>query len=183
MAGIYTSLQDALYAITTKALIDYPNSSVIFSHEDGSEPTGSYVSIGILSVEQQGRHTSSGLTDVENLDTEYELTTTTANEVYCQFSFVGSDSGDMASSFNQRINNSPLVLEEASRNKLGVMRKSQVRRSPQKRETKWVEYHNLDVTFSYHVVTTEVVDIIEAVVVQQNDETPFVIPENFVITP
>ena len=70
-----------------------------------------------------------------------------------------------------------------SRNKLGVMRKSQVRRAPQKRDTKWVEYHNIDVTFSYHVVSTDTVDIVDAVVVQQNNDPSFVVPENFVINP
>lgn len=185
MAGIYTSLQDALRAVAVVALSEYPTALVIFSHEDGAEPPGSYVTISILNVEQQGKHVSSGLADLNA--TQYEITITTANEVMCQFSFVGSDSGNQAYSFYQRINNNPLVFDELGRNKLGVMRKSQVRRAPQKRDTKWVEYHNLDVTFSYHVVTNEVVDIVEGVTVEgiYNDtiQDNFTIPEDLVINP
>ena len=185
MAGIYTSLQDALYAVTTVALSEYPTTAVIFSHEDGSEPAGPYVTISILSVEQQGQYTGSALANL--VAAQYEVNVTTANEVLCQFSFVGSDSGDQAYSFQQRINNNPLVFDELARNKLGVMRKSQVRRAPQKRDTQWVEYHNLDVTFSYHVVTKLVVDIVEGIVAEGiYDDTihdPFTVPENLVINP
>lgn len=185
MTGIYTSLQDALRAVAVVALSEYPTTSIIFSHENGSEPVGSYVAISILNVEQKGQHVSSGLVEA-NL-TQYEQTITTANEVLGQFSFVGSQSGEMAYSFYQRINNNPLVFDELARNKLGVMRKSQVRRAPQKRDTTWVEYHNLDVTFSYHVVTKQVVDIIEGVVVQavydDVTQSSFTVPKNLVITP
>lgn len=185
MVGIYTSLQDAIRAVSVVALTEYPTTPVIFTHENGAEPPGSYVTISILNVEQQSQHTSSGLVEA-NL-TQYEQTITTANEVLCQFSFVGSQSGEMAYSFYQRINNNPLVFEELARNKLGVMRKSQVRRTPQKRDTTWVEYHNLDVTFSYHVVTKQVVDIIEGVVVQavydDVTQSSFTVPKNLVITP
>ena len=118
---------------------------------------------------------------------DYELSVTAAYEVNAQLSFVGSQSGEMAYSFYQRINNNPLVFEELARNKLGVMRKSQVRRAPQKRDTTWVEYHNLDVTFSYHIVTKQVVDIVEGVVAQAVydgvTQPSFTVPENLVITP
>ena len=183
--NLYTGLRTALRNVALVALDEFTNPTVIYSHVNGTEPAGSYVTVSILNVEQQGQHTNSGL--VEANATEYEQTITTANEVMCQFSFVGSQSGEMAYSFYQRINNNPLVLEELARNKLGVMRKSQVRRAPQKRDTTWVEYHNLDVTFSYHVVTKQVVGIIEGVVAQAVydgvTQPSFTVPENLVITP
>ena len=183
--NIYSTVRGAIRNVTLKALDEFTNPTVIYSHANGTEPAGSYVTVSILNVEQQGQHTSGGLVKA-NL-TQYEQTITTANEVMCQFSFVGSQSGEMAYSFYQRINNNPLVLEEAARNKLGFMRKSQVRRAPQKRDTTWVEYHNLDVTFSYHVVTKQVVDIVEGIVAEGiYDDTihdPFNVPENLVINP
>ena len=183
--NLYIGLRTALRNVTLVALDEFTNPTVIYSHANGTEPAGSYVTVSILNVEQQGQHTSGGLVKA-NL-TQYEQTITTANEVMCQFSFVGSQSGEMAYSFYQRINNNPLVLEEAARNKLGFMRKSQVRRAPQKRDTTWVEYHNLDVTFSYHVVTKQVVDIVEGIVAEGiYDDTihdPFNVPENLVINP
>ena len=183
--NLYAGLRTAVRNVGLVALDEFVNPNLIFSHSNGNEPAGSYVTISILNVEQQGQHISSGLVEA-NL-TQYEQTVTTANEVMCQFSFVGSQSGEMAYSFCQRINNNPLVFEELARNNLGVMRKSQVRRAPQKRDTTWVEYHNLDVTFSYHVVTKQVVDIVEGITVEgvYNDtiQDNFTIPEDLVINP
>jgi len=71
----------------------------------------------------------------------------------------------MAQSFTQRINNNPWSLEALGRNKLGLMRKSQIRRAPQKRDTQWVEYHNMDVTFNYIIQTQQLVDVVEHVII------------------
>ena len=184
--NIYSSVRSAIRKVVVVALSEFPTPSVNYAHQnDAPEPPESYAVVNILSVEQQGHHSSSGLTKANGLD--YELSVTAAYEVTCQLSFVGSQSGEMAYSFYQRINNNPLVFEELARNKLGVMRKSQVRRAPQKRDTKWVEYHNLDVTFSYHIVTKQVVDIVEGVVAQAVydgvTQPSFTVPENLVITP
>ena len=183
--NIFTSVRTAIRNVSLKALNEFTTPLVIYSHANGTEPSGSYVVVNILSVEQIGHHTSSGLAKANGL--VYDLSVTAAYEVNAQLSFVGSQSGEMAYSFYQRINNNPLVFEELARNKLGVMRKSQVRRAPQKRDTQWVEYHNLDVTFSYHVVTKQVVDIVEGITVEgvYNDtiQDNFTIPEDLVITP
>ena len=184
--NIYSSLRSAIRKVCVVALDEFPLVEVAYAHQtDAPEPPESYAVVNILSVEQQGQHTSSGLTEPNGLT--YEQTITAAYEVMCQLSFVGSQSGEMAYSFYQRINNNPLVFEELARNKLGVMRKSQVRRAPQKRDTKWVEYHNLDVTFSYHIVTKQVVDIVEGITVEgvYNDtiQDNFTIPEDLVINP
>ena len=183
--NIYSTVRGAIRNVTLKALDEFVNPTVIFSHQSGNEPSGSYVTVSILNVDQTGRHVSSGL--VEANGAKFEETIKVSYEVMAQLSFVGSQSGEMAYSLYQRINNNPLVLEEAARNKLGFMRKSQVRRAPQKRDTQWVEYHNLDVTFSYHVVTKQVVDIVEGVVAQAVydgvTQPSFTVPENLVITP
>jgi len=183
--NIFTSVRAAIRNVSLKALNEFTTPLVIYSHANGTEPSGSYVVVNILSVEQIGHHTSSGLAKANGL--VYDLSVTAAYEVNAQLSFVGSQSGEMAYSFYQRINNNPVVLEETAKNKLGFMRKSQVRRAPQKRDTTWVEYHNLDLTFSYHVVTKQEVGIIEGITVQgtYNDiiQDSFTVPENLVINP
>lgn len=183
--NIYSTVRGAIRNVTLKALDELTNPLVIYSHANGNEPADSYVTVSILNVDQTGRHVSSGL--VEANATTFEETIKVSYEVMTQLSFVGSKSGEMAYSLYQRINNNPLVLEEAARNKLGFMRKSQVRRAPQKRDTTWVEYHNLDVTFSYHVVTKQVVGIVEGITVEgvYNDtiQDNFTIPEDLVINP
>lgn len=158
--SIYSDVRTGIRKAAIKALSEYPNLQVIFSHSNGTEPAESYLVVNILSIEQQGKHSTSVTTNISN-----ELTIQAFYEVFVQFSFVGSLSGEMSQSFIQRINQSPLSLEEIKRNNLGVIRKSQIRRAPQKRETRWVEYHNLDVTFNYAVNTQQLVDIVEAVVI------------------
>ncbi len=192
MAGLYTDLRKAIRASALGALTEFTDPKVIFSHSSGSEPAESYVVVNILSIEQQGHHMTSTLAAITgdfgygigmgegygDSDSTPKLAVQVAFEIMVQFSFIGSLSGDMAHSFTQRINNNPVALEELKKNKLGLMRKSQIRRAPQKRDTKWVEYHNMDVTFSYIVCSTQVVDMIEAVVVEnQTEPSIFRVPE------
>ena len=178
MAGIYTDVRKAIRTASLASLSEFTNPQVIFSHTNGTEPAESYVAINILSIEQQGHHSTSTLTTEDE-----ELIFQVAYEVMCQFSFVGSLSGDMSQSFTQNLNNNPLSRLELDRNNLGFMRKSQIRRAPQKRDTKWVEYHNMDVTFNYVVITNQLVDVVEGVVLEDNlAEVPLLIkiPESII---
>lgn len=182
MAGIYSDVRKAIRTAAIGSLLDFfpttveQDKFVIFSNSNGTEPTGSYVVINILNIEQQGHASTATLTT-----TNFDILVQGAYEILVQFSFIGSLSGDMAQSFTQRINNNPLSLEAISRNKLGLMRKSQIRRAPQKRDTKWVEYHNMDVTFNYIVNTEQVVDWFESVIVDSEQTGVFTIPEGIVI--
>lgn len=175
---VYTDVRQAIRKGALAALSEYPTTPVIFSHTNGTEPAESYVVINILNVVQQGHHSTSTLVNDNGT-----LTFQVAYEVMAQLSFIGSLSGDMSQSFNNNINNNPLTRLELSRNKLGFMRKSQIRRAPQKRDTKWVEYHNLDVTFNYVVITDQLIDAVEGVVIaDETSEIPVIIkiPESII---
>lgn len=175
---IYSDVRKAIRLGAIAALSEFPTTPVVFSHSGGTEPAESYVVVNILSIEQQGHHITSTLTNQDE-----ELSIQAQYEIFVQFSFIGSLSGDMAQSFTQRINNNPVALEELKKNKLGLMRKSQIRRAPQKRETKWVEYHNMDVTFNYTVNTNQLVDVVEGVVIaDETSEIPVIIkiPESII---
>ena len=197
MAGLYTDVRKAIRTSAIGALTEFPNTPVIFSNSNGTEPAESYAVINILSIEQQGKHMSSTLAELSGTygydlgwgqeysesDATYKISVQVAYEILVQLSFIGSLSGDMAHSFTQRINNNPVALEELKKNKLGLMRKSQIRRAPQKRDTKWVEYHNMDVTFNYIAQTQQTVDIVEGVVVESNldgDPELIKIPESII---
>lgn len=175
---IYTDVRKAVRLGAIAALSEYPTTPVIFSHANGTEPAESYVVINILNIEQQGHHSTSTLATEDE-----ELIFQVAYEVTCQFSFVGSLSGDMSQSFTQNINNNAMTRLELQRNKLGLMRKSQIRRAPQKRDTKWVECHNMDVTFNCVVITNQLVDVVEGVVIaDETSEIPVIIkiPESII---
>jgi len=175
---IYSDVRQAIRKVAKAALLEYPTPLVKFSHDNGDEVPESYVVINILNIVQQGHHSTSTLVNDNGT-----LTFQVAYEVMAQLSFIGSLSGDMSQSFNNNINNNPLTRLELSRNKLGFMRKSQIRRAPQRRETKWVEYHNLDVTFSYVVITDQLIDAVEGVVIaDETSEIPVIIkiPESII---
>lgn len=173
--AIYSDVRAALRKGALAALSEYPATPVIFSNSNGTEPAESYVVVNILNIEQQGHHSTSSQTT-----TDFKLDVRVVYEVMAQFSFVGSLSGDMSQSFTQRINN-PSFRAALTKNHLGFLRKSQIRRAPQKRDTKWVEYHNLDVTFNYIVNTSEVIDWVESVIVDSEQTGVFTIPEGVII--
>lgn len=174
--AVYSDVRKAIRLSVIAALSEFPTTPVIFSNTSGSEPAESYVVVNILSINQQGQASVSTRTTAD-----FKILVQGCYEILCQLSFIGSLSGDMAQSFTQRINNSPVVLEAITKNKLGFMRKSQIRRAPNKRDTKWVEYHNMDVTFNYIVNTEQVVDWVESVVVDSEQTGEFTIPENVVV--
>ena len=174
----YNDIRKAVRRAVIQSLIEYfpdttsQNAGIIFSHVNGSEPVNPYVVINVLGIEQIGKHSTSTLADptqnILNIRVSYEITV--------QFSFCGSTAGDMAQSFTQRINNNPFSFEALDREKLSVMRKSNIRRIPQKRDTQWVEYFNQDVVFTYTINTEQPVDWVEAVVIEDAVNQP---PEIF----
>lgn len=169
--AIYPQVRTALRNSAIAALADYPTTPIIFSNANGTEPAESYVVISISSINQQGHHSTSTL-----LNTSGELIFSVAYEIFVQISFIGSLSGELAQAFTQNINNNPLTRQALQTQKLGFMRKSQIRRAPQLRDTKWVEYHNMDVTFNYVVVTNQVIDSVDGVVItDETSEIPVVI--------
>lgn len=175
--SIYSDVSNGIIGTAIVALSEYTDPLVILSHQNGAEPSKTYCVINILSIEQQGHHSTSTQTT-----SDFKLNVRVVYEVMVQFSFIGSLSGEMAQSFTQKINNTPLVREALTNNNLGFMRKSQIRRAPQKRDTKWVEYHNIDATFNYIVNTTDVTDWVESIIADSEQTGDFTIPEG-VATP
>lgn len=182
--SVYSDVRAGIRRGAIKALTEYfpdaasQNLGIIFSHLNGSEPSTSYVVINILQIQQVGKGYTSTFTNSAN-----ELSIQANYNVDVQFSFIGSLSGEMAQSFTQRLND-VLIREELQRNNLNIRTKTNIRRAPQKRDTKWVEYHNMDVVFTYAVNTQQVVDVIEAVVIVNavTGETQ-TIPPDFTINP
>ncbi len=181
----YNDIRKAVRRAVIQSLIEYfpdtasQNAGIIFSHVNGNEPVNPYVVINVLGIEQIGKHSTSTLADpsenILNIRASYEITV--------QFSFCGSTAGDMAQSFTQRINNNPLSFESLNREKLSVMRKSTIRRAPQKRDTQWVEYFNQDVVFTYTLNTEQPIDWVEAVVIEDAVNQPpeiFSVPDGII---
>lgn len=171
--SVYSDVRAGVREVALTALItEFPTVSVIFSNLNGTEPAESYVVVNILFIDQIGQQRVSTL-----LDLNEKLSVSAFYEVQVQFSFCGSLSGDMSHTFNYKIGNDPWVKEELLRNNLGYMNKTQVRRNPQKRDTQWVEYHSMDVTFNFTHNVQQTVDVIEHVALEDNlTGTQYIIP-------
>ena len=163
--SVYSDFRSAVRLGSLEALeqAGYSTVPVIYSHQNGSEPAASYVVIQIVSLDQIGRNETSTLTD--EATPQKHLTIKAVYEGTVQFSFCGSEAPDLAHDFLQAICNNVVITEAYQRNNLAPMRKSILRRAPQKRETEWVEFFNMDVTFSYMVRTTQDIDWVEHVTI------------------
>ncbi len=135
----YSEVRKSIRRVVIQSLIEYfptqadQDKYVFFSHTGGTEPSNPFVAINILGIEQIGKHSTSTLSNpADNM-----LYIRASYEINVQFTFCGSAAGDMAQSFSQRINNNPLSFSALNQEKLSVMRKSNIRRTPQKRDTKW----------------------------------------------
>lgn len=157
---IYKALEDGVREVALVANRNSPGVEVIFSHSNGPEPSRSYIVINVLSVEQEGRSSTSSLLNRGNkLDMRVMYTT------LVQFSFYGSESGKLAHNFIHMIN-SPLVSEVMSSKNLSMLSKTRLRRNPQKRETQWVDAFSFDARFNYIVNTPLDVGWVESVVTE-----------------
>lgn len=161
----YSDFRSAVRIGTLKVLQEfgYPTTQVIYSHQNGSEPSTPYVVIQIVSLNQVGRNESSTLTDESSPSKKLTIKATYEGRV--QFMFCGSTAPDMAQDFTQAICNNIVVTEAYQRNNLAPMRKGNVTRSPQKRDTGWVEFFTTNVVFSYAIKTTQDIDWVEHVTI------------------
>lgn len=172
--SIFSEVRTALREGTLVVLNDYfptaasKNSGIIYSHTNGTEPNKPYVVIQMGSLKQVDRTSYSTFADSQE-----NLTIINHYEIMAQFSFVGSLAGDMAFDFQNAVSNNVVMWEAFQKFNLAPIRKSTLRRVPALRETKWIEYQNLDVTFSYAVKTTQKVDVVEHIrIVYKDDGNP-----------
>ncbi|MNQ88810.1 hypothetical protein D3C85_1040910 [compost metagenome] len=180
--GIINNLRVATRLGTIESLSQsgYATSPVIFSHQNAPEPSVPYCVINPLIINQIGRSEISTFTDdgywVEDFDGD---TTYTGDEVFeatafkslhykityesqIQFTFAGSNAEDLAFYFHNAVCNNRTISFVYRKNGLSPMRKSTLRRSPQKRDTQWVDFWNVDVTFLYTVITKQDVDWVDS---------------------
>jgi len=151
--NLYDSVRQAIYNSSKNLL---PNNELIYSHQSGHEPRGSYCSINIIRTNKIGMEyesTYASATDITS-GSVYEVTT--------RFMFVGDDAGNLAYEF-ETVADNPASRFYFGTESLAIMRKGEIRRVPEKRDTDWIDNFVLDVIFSYAVETTQPIDIIEEV--------------------
>lgn len=163
--SIYEQLEESLYDSCEAVLADYyPDTPIIFTHVNGPEPSNPYIAMQIMFVEQIGRTQTSTRADAVYGEggeiTHYVLNSQAQYETTVQVSCIGSEAGTLAFDFHHLLNTT-VVWEKFQLQNLYPIRKTDIRRSPILRETKWVDRYNFDVTFNFSVSTNQIVDIIE----------------------
>lgn len=163
--SIFEKLEVSLHTACEEALESYhPNTLIIFSNQSGQEPSNPYIVLDVLFNEQIGRTQTSTRADPVYGEggeiAHYTLNSQAHYEVTVQVSCIGSEAGTLAFDFHHLLNTT-LVWEKFQLQNLYPIRKTDIRRSPVLRETKWVDRYNFDVTFTFAVSTNQTVDIIE----------------------
>ena len=148
--SLYDTVKSNVRSIVINSLSEYPtlrdnaNSHVIFSHQEGTEPVGTYCSLYLLSLDQVGKTSAT-----TRLSTEQDLEFSAPYEATVQVSFIGKDAPSICYSSYMRLANALLNREYSQGFNLSILDKTPIRRIPQKRDTKWVEICSFDLTFFF----------------------------------
>jgi len=175
--SVYSQIRDALFD-GSDALIKRTEYTpqIIFSHGNGLEPNNDYIVINILGLEQTGRVYNSSLTDGVVGPTGLKSHFQSFHEARVQFSFYGSNSGDIADVFHRYITNYTMTRDDWCRFGLAPNRKTQIVYNPQLRDTQWVDAFNFTVTFAYGVHESKEVDWVEHVTINTNGRSSTIPP-------
>lgn len=163
--SLYDTVRTSLYNATTKIIT---TNQVIHSHQGGQEPKGTYVAINVVRLTKVGAETDASFAGlIEGQADAYELYSRNEYETTVRFMFVGTEAGNLAHDFETIMDNYASRFYFSDEN-LAVMRKTDIRRVPEKRDTTWVDNFTIDVIFSYAVETTQNIDIIDNVTWNEN---------------
>lgn len=176
MDNSYSQLMQSIFT-ATKSI--FPDNKVIRANQGEAEPQNPYVVYSVI------RDTQIGLAYQDTLLSSSNEAITKANyEVLVQFSFISKDvdaSGNMVKTFVQALN-SPTIREVFRKNKLSKTDISPIRNVPIKRESTWIQFYNVDVTFTYAVETKQIMTPIEVVeITEEITGTVYTVPPDVVI--
>ena len=155
MGGVRIPLQRAFKKILEE--IGYPDTQIVFSHQNGLEPDKSYGVINILQVNQLGGRNEASFIEPTSDILEF----ITHHSITIQISFVGTEAANVGYDFRQAMVNNRRCFEILQLANFGITSRGDVRRIPQKRETAWVEAYNMDIDFTFAVFTRQSYDWVE----------------------
>lgn len=130
---------------------------VIVSHQNGPEPTVDYCMINTIRIVKTDRAQGpggalefSGVSLKEYIVQHYE--------VVVQVNFFGDGAAENAMDYFSQYSGNTVIREFYQRNNLATRRISDLRRSPQLRDTRWVNSFAFDMTLGFAVQTIQDVD-------------------------
>lgn len=158
------NIRDATVAAFAFCEIPIVSENIIFSHPNGTEPSGNYCVINILEDRQKGGVSEATLTKQGETEEIQLLAYTTFRYSKVQFSFIGSSAYENGLEFENNLNNNRSVVEGYQRKFLAPVNKSSCKRLPKLRETDWIESAVLDCEFSYSVQRYQDIDWVEYII-------------------
>lgn len=166
---IYSKFEKSMVTVVSKVCTELEIDCIpIVSHQNGPEPTKSYVSINTLMISATGKaDASQGAYDATAAQM-YQHTVQNY-EVHVQLTFFGAKSAENAMGYFSQYSGNIPVREIYLRNNLSPRRRSDLRRAPQLRDGEWVNSFSFDLILGFAVKTVQEVDWAEYVVI--NNET------------
>src|SRR5690625_2870238 len=173
--SVFTKIKDALYD-GTEALYSSTsyNPPIIFTLGK-NEPSSSYVAINFLTLEQTGRVMEDPSLTVVSED-RGEQHFQSFYEANVQFTFYGSEAGEICEVFHRLVNNYSESRHSWAYLGLSPLSKSPIRFNPQRRDTQWEDFFNFDITFSYRVHDVKEVQWVEHITMVVNGGEQKTIP-------
>ena len=142
--SLYDEVRENIRGTVLNSLSEYPTTKVIYAHTDGTEPTGTYCSLYVMGFDQIGRVQQSS-----RLNPSLEQEFSAPYEVTVQISFIGKDAPSICYSAYMRLANAVLNREYSQTYNLSITDRTQIRRVPVKRDTKWIDMCSFDLTFLF----------------------------------
>lgn len=131
----------------------------IISHQNGVEPPESYCVINTLMITRTGRaEASNGLLNFDSTAQRMVQYSVNQFEVNVQMDFLGENAAENCMDYWSQFSGNTAVREIYLRNNLSPRRISDMRRSPQLRDTVWIDAYSFDITMGFAVQTAQDVD-------------------------
>lgn len=164
---IYKKLEDSLYdAIDQILKLLGKDCEIKFSNEKAVEPKKTYCVIDILSATGIGFAQTDGLLEVQPGGLkQYNVR---QYEVNVQLKFIGRNAAEFSMDFWSQYRGNSRIKECYVRNKLAPRRISNIRRSPELRESAWVNGFTFDMTLGWAVQTEQEMDWADYITVNGN---------------
>jgi hypothetical protein len=169
--SFYTTVLDNLYDATHEVLtsLGYENVNVIFSGNNTTEPEKTYCLINVLNFSQVGfKDEATFLTDYDPQTQLGILETVSHYKLSIQYSFIGNSADVVAMDFRHNLINNQVCISIFNKYNWGFLDRSDIRRSPQPRDAKWVEMFNMDMRLSFAIKTRQQMDWVETTSVVLN---------------
>jgi len=164
MATIKKMLDDILYdgVYSVFEVVGMENVPIVFANESGMEPESTYCIIDVLGFEQTGLVYESTFVSPAKYD---QLWSVTQYKLKTQFTFLGDQSEDYGWEFRHHVVNNRVCTEALQRKNLSIAYRSDLRNSPQPRETRWMDSQAMDLHFNLALRTKQDIDWVEFITI------------------